>query len=228
MSEKKSRWDKLLERVPGRGIAYSMILVSGLAVLYKIGRDDISKDDYSINLYTEFLGVIVSVIVAFFILDEMNRRRDDRRREQEFRKQLILDLHSPNNSTAIEAIHKMHVRDWLSGEESPLRKRVFFEVDWRNARLSGSDMEDAKFFDARLEGANLSAAFMYFAYMRRINLAKADLRDAHLECADLSFACLVGTNLSSANLMDTELKGANLKDADCYWANFEGPIWSTP
>ncbi len=220
MSNGQSRWDEIrrihFESATAYRILGGLVLV-GIGVW--LGANLFAGDaGYGTNLYTEFISIAVTV----FIIDILNRRRDERRREQELREQLVLDLHSPNNSTAIEAIHKMHVRDWLSGEESPLRKGVFFEVDWRNAQLSGSDLESAKFFGARLEGADLSAAYLYFAYMSQINLAKAKLRDAYLDCADLSFACLEGTNLSSASLLDTELKSANLNDADCSWANFEG------
>lgn len=208
MNDEKSRWDKLLARFPGRAVAYALILISVLAVLFKVGRDDIARDDYSLNLYTELLGVIVSVVITVFVIDELNRRRDDRRRKEELKERLLREAKSPEPTIARNAFHEMTERELIYGEESILRGANLkgaspVDVDLTGATMDGVNLEMTNFSNCSFKYANLEGA----------KLRSADLTHSHFDTANLENADMEGARLAHANLVDAYLSGANLLNA---------------
>lgn len=117
---------------------------------------------------------------------------------------------------------------------------IIFESDksLESAYLDESDLTDAMFENANLEGvcwcgtilrnANLKNADLYWAILFTSDLSSANLENANLQGADLKEVNLRGANLRNANLgLDnlgdsTQLEGADLRDADTTNANFNG------
>jgi uncharacterized protein YjbI with pentapeptide repeats len=81
------------------------------------------------------------------------------------------------------------------------------------------DLSRADLRDAKLLGADLSSANLKGADLRGTKLLGADLSDADLRGAKFGSANLSCTNLMMANLSDADLRGANLGSAKLFDAN---------
>ena len=181
-----------------------------MALLYVIGLEINSKsnwDEYSLNLFTEFLGFVLSVSVAVFIIDEMNKRRDNKQREEKELDDILFRIESPQPEIAQEAFRKLRKLNMLFGDESVLRGGIFFneirpvEVDLMYANLSDSIFfSDADFRFSDFSGANLENTFLRNARLTEAKLFGAMFKNADLQGADLSEAFLAGADFTGANL----------------------------
>jgi uncharacterized protein YjbI with pentapeptide repeats len=85
------------------------------------------------------------------------------------------------------------------------------------AKLSGSDLREARAWQAFLAKADLS-----FANLQGADLRQADLKHANLFLADLRGAHLLGANLQQASLVKANLEPAYLPGANLLGANLQG------
>ncbi len=125
--------------------------------------------------------------------------------------------------------------------EADLREGVIAETDalgnlrYRNHEQepNQSDVGEAVFANANLEGANLSGmlairtdfsgAVMKNCKMIRANLKQADFTGANLEGSDLS-----GADLTDANLTDSVLAGVDLTMATLHQARLDNALTDAP
>ena len=222
MSEKNSRWDEIrkihIESATAYRILGGFVLV-GIGVL--LGVHFFAGDSgYGTNLYTEFISIAATV----FVIDILNSRRDERRREQELKDRLLREARSPEGIIARHAYFELAEREMIYGEESVLCRANLFhsrpgKVDLQNANMEGAELREADFSNAELYGANLEKAILV-----RANLRDADLRRANLKNADLMKADLSGALLSRADLTGADLMYANAKQTGkfIFWANATG------
>jgi uncharacterized protein YjbI with pentapeptide repeats len=115
-----------------------------------------------------------------------------------------------------EAIHVLR----LSRTEAPFLPREFALM--ANVTLRGACLREAD-----MSGAQLDAAVLIGADLRKVNVRGAGFRDARLDRADLrdarlGGAFLVGTLLRGADLRGAYLRLARLDDADLSDANLDG------
>jgi len=96
------------------------------------------------------------------------------------------------------------------------------EIDLRGLNLSRIILENSSFFDAHLEGVDLSYAHLEGANLPHAHLEEAYLRGAHLERANLPFAHLEGADLPGAYLKRANLTDAHLVGAILPYAHLEG------
>lgn len=148
-------------------------------------------DDLYANLGTELASIAVTVL----IIDRLH----DRHTEETERQKLILQLGSPDNSFAIEALRMLAAHNWL-----------------KNGALKGAHLTRANLEGANLQQVKLTNARLGLANLRRAKLTGAHLRCANLQGAVLEAACLRGTDLSDANLNDADLSGAKLDDSTIF------------
>lgn len=134
---------------------------------------------YSMNVYMNVLSVLVTV----FVIDLLNRRRDERRDLRQLQEQLVRDAASMSNEVAKNAIHQIASRGWLRRENSLLKG-----ANLRYANLQGADLFRANLQDAKLRHANLQGA---------------RLTGANLQGADLGYANLQGVRLADAELNES-------------------------
>jgi uncharacterized protein YjbI with pentapeptide repeats len=188
---------------------------------------------------------LVSIAITIFIVDAVFRRRDA---EQE-KRELILQLGSPVNEVAREAIRRLRIRGWLSdgslrqaclahanlrgaelGEadlaganlrETDLRGSDLRRVSLRGANLSGALLRGADLIGADLRGCDLRVANLSETYLRDANLQQADLSFADLSRADLRWTKMTGANVSAANLEGANLHKADLSDANLSRVNLD-------
>jgi uncharacterized protein YjbI with pentapeptide repeats/DNA-binding XRE family transcriptional regulator len=193
------------------------------------------------NLAAEAAGLAFTVLVVEVIAAKQSEEREKR--------DLILQMGSPDNAFAREAVRKLRVRGWLedgslhranlvlanlSGANlvlANLSGANLYDADLRGANLreadlTGADLGGANLERANLVVANLGGAILSEADLSGANLYGADLGAASLERANLSGALLSGADLSGANLYGADLgaanlTGANLSEADLRWANLE-------
>ena len=191
-----------------------------MAVLCELGRRyfaDADRDGYLLNVYTEFLGVMATVL----FLDVWYQHRDKIRGKQELKSRLLQDVISPINSTAIDAIHRIDQMGWLNDANGLLTGKTFFDVNWENADLTFANLENTGFANARLAGAKFTGANLNGVTIIEGNFEGANLWSATLDNSKLPRACLSGADLLMASLTNADLRQANFANATCVLANFQ-------
>jgi hypothetical protein len=142
------------------------------------------------NISTELASIAITVL----IIDYLVQKRDEAREKRD----LILQMGSPDNAFAIEAVRKLRARGWGFGTDKSLER-----VNLQAADLEGADQETIRLEGSKLWGANLRAA----------NLKDARLEGTDLECANLENTNLWGANLEGANLEKARVTAEQLSKA---------------
>ncbi len=164
---------------------------------------------YWTNVFTEILGVLVTIAVINQILMAREHTR--------LKKQLIRQAASPSQAVATEAIAQLREEGWLSGEDGLLQ----------GANLRGANLKGADLSDANLKGANLFEANLASANLGKANLESADLRDCNLRNARLGYARLVaaqldGSDMSQATGWEADFSKASLQNV--IFVNSNSPL----
>lgn len=181
-------------------------VIIGIAIGFIIlGRTD-NGLSYFTNVYTEIIGVAVTVVVI--------ERFFEMRRTNELKEQLLWEAGSKSNDIAINAVDTLRRKGWLKGKEGLLQS-----VDLTDANLCG----------AYLQGANLRSANLWSANLQKASVENADLRGSGLQFARLqetnfTRAHMQGTDLNHANLQQASLIDADLRYADLHAANLQKAV----
>jgi uncharacterized protein YjbI with pentapeptide repeats len=214
------------------------LLMGGLLVIVGIviGASVFGSDDsvfegnmlaYSTNLWTEAISIGITV----FILDQINRRRDQlaaeakeheqkAEAEKSEKQRLIVQLRSTDNATALTTLEQLKEKGWAF--DGTLNGANLRQANLQDAKLWFADLQGAKLLEANLQGANLWRANLQGSDLRVANLQGAKLLEANLQGADLTGTNLQGADLTGTNLQGADLKGTNLQGADLLEANLEG------
>lgn len=160
------------------------------------------------DFYANFSMELASIAITILIVDRLYRRRDEEREK----KDLILQMGSPNNVFAREAIRRLRKQGWLF--DSTMEGADLGRANLEMADLDKVSLVKVKLEGANLKGANLTGADLREANLRGVNLKGANLSDALLEEADLSESSLKKANMSSTNLKNAFLSEINLKGAE--------------
>jgi hypothetical protein len=99
---------------------------------------------------------------------------------------------------------------------------VLVDCNLRLADFRGSELYNANFNFARMQGADLRSANLEGANLSKARMQGANLWSANLRGAELSHARLLGANLRIANLEGAKLNFARLQGADFRAANLQG------
>ena len=171
------------------------------------------------RIHVELIGIGITVLILGNANQYIQIRQEKRR--------LILQMGSPDNAFAIEAVRELQIRYWLY--DGSTNKKLFhganlFEADLHNVFLKKSilalaNLENSNLRMAHLEGAtllqaNLRGAHLTMSHLNNADLRRAILSEAHLEGVDLSYAYLEQAILLDANLNSANLKFADLVDVD--------------
>lgn len=164
-----------------------------------VGSNDTLLDGnalaYWTNVFTEILGVLVTIAVINQILMV--------REQSKLKKRLVRQAGSPSQAIATEAIAQLREEGWLTGEDGLLQG-----ASLRGANLQGVDLTEANLRGTKLYQANLS-----YADLGKANLENADLRESNLSHARLGFASLIGAQLDSADMTEAIGWGTNFTQA---------------
>jgi hypothetical protein len=126
-----------------------------------------------------------------WVAGSLNRRLSEILQDEQAREDLILQMGSPTNSFAIEAVRALRAQGWLQ------------DGTLEGASLSGADLQYADLSDACLKGVDLSGA-----NLQDTNLTSANLEGATMKASKLTRSELCGANLKNANLAEADLKDA--------------------
>ncbi|MDX1993976.1 MAG: pentapeptide repeat-containing protein [bacterium] len=184
--------------------AFYQLFGGAVLILIGIGIGAVlfsSDGGYTTNLYTEG----ISVALTIFVLNIMAERRENRRRIEELKAQLVREAGSRVNDVALNAVEEIAAGGWLEGENSILQ----------HVRLRHANLENIRLVDtiANLTGVNLYRANLKNAHLAQAIITRADLESANLQSARLWSSDLSGANLTNADLRLANLSGANLKGA---------------
>ncbi len=179
---KKVTWRKFINWwTPARSFGITLALLALILTLW--GK--VRLEDLTANTVAE----LASIALTILIIDGLNQRRAERQELND----LILQMGSPDNAFAREAVRKLRARDLF--DKGVLRKVNLSEADLQGAHLVTLDMREAMLHNANLKSANLVGANLNKAF-----LVRANLRDSKLQGADLSEAYLNFANLRNAKL----------------------------
>lgn len=160
------------------------------------------------DFYTNVGTELASIAITILIIDRLNERRANEHRKDA----LVLQMGSPDNSFAIEAVRMLSARGWLEG-------KALKKAHLSRANLAGANLQKVNLEEARLPLANLSKVKLNDA-----NLSHAYMQGANLEHTNLSGANLKGANLNDANLLEVRIDHQTQFDEstilpDCtYWS----------
>ena len=129
--------------------------------------------DLLLRIWPELIGIGLAVI----IIDNANELL----RTREEKKRLILQMGSPDNAFAREAVRQLRARGWL--KDGSLRRAFLLR-----ANLRGAILRYANLMNARLAVANLERADLEGAYMEGADLGKANLKGAKVKPEQLAKA----------------------------------------
>src|SRR3990172_5019937 len=121
------------------------------------------------SFYIEIRSELVGIGITVLIIDnanEMIRRREEKKR-------LILQMGSPDNAFAQEAVRQLRFRGWLM--DGSLRGASLLDANLQGAKLSYADMQGVTMVGANLQGAELWET----------NLNGADISNANMENAKM-------------------------------------------
>ena len=198
----KYRWEIIKSYVGWEDVLGGAILAIG------IGGFIFDTNPYINELRAELVGIGIAVL----IIDNANEAI--KRREE--KKRLVLQMGSPDNAFAIEAVRQMRARQWMFDGtlhhadlgRANLNEAILSIADMRGADLGGADLSGAL-----LTGANLKEAILWGADLSGALLGVADLRGADLSGAILSGAKLNGADMSGAKLERATLRCTDLRQA---------------
>lgn len=212
MNENSSRWDEIrkihIESASTYHVLGGLVLV-GVGIW--IGAHLFAGDTgFGSNIYAEFIGIVA----AYFSIDFLNRRSEERRRKQNLIDRLLRDAVSPQSDVAQRAFFDMWKDGLVFGENSILRegkRKVNLygaspgKVTLRMARMDGAIMTWSDFSESDFDGAILDNACLGSATLKWASFDYVSLKNANFENADLTHATLIGADLTGANLLGAKI-----------------------
>jgi hypothetical protein len=194
----------------GLGMAALAIIITVIGYRARTSNPPTSTpfiDDFYANVAVDLAFTAVTIL----IIDVL----DDRREQKMEKERLILQMGSPNNGTAMEAVRVLRSRGWLS------------DGSLNGAFLEAADLSHCNLTDSKLHGANLNQVKLNGAMMKKADLTAAMLSNAQFQDAELidsifDQATLYGAQLQNANLSNCSFKGANLLNANLRGAMLYG------
>ena len=90
-----------------------IVLLVGILIGFHLVDTKFLEGDYPIGLYSEFISIIITIVV----LDQINEYRDTQR----LKRRLIGEASSQSNETAKSAVDWMRREGWLIGENGLLK-----------------------------------------------------------------------------------------------------------
>ena len=171
---------------------------------------------FDTNAVTE----LVSIAATILIVDRLYERRETEREKR----RLILQMGSPDNVFAREAVRALRARGWL--EDGSVKFAILSEANLHGADLTETNLCGAYLLRANLQSARLVRANLKGAFLVDANLQGAFLVDANLQDAFLARANLLGAPLWRANLRGADLQGADLAETILEDAEYDNTtVW---
>lgn len=189
--DESSRLKNFLSYIGGEDFLGVAILLLGLLGYFQPGTS---------TLLADLAATLIGIGITVLIIDnagEVIKRREEKKR-------LILQMGSPDNAFAVEAVRQLKERGWLV--DGSLHRAELRFANLSNVDLSGADLREVD-----LSRADLSGSYLYGSNLAGAILREANLSEAILFRADVSEANLFAANIVGADLRYANLKGSNLE-----------------
>lgn len=186
---------RLFYKLLGAALLVSIGVLVGRAMFADEARG------YEVNLFTEIIGIVVTVL----IVNELAEQRAERKAVEALKRQLMDDAASNVNDVAKNAVHQLMRKGWLTGENGLLKSADLFGANLQGAKLTFANLQEVDLSMAELQGAKLG-----YANLQGAKLAFANLQEVDLSLAELQGASLVGSNLQGADLRWANLQNTTL------------------
>ena len=175
----------LLIRFIGILLIILAIVIGSLGYLIDIGIINLlfHYQQLIIEYYSSISTELVSLGITILIIDVLYEIRN----VETTKRDLILQMGSPNNALAIEATRKLMALGTLT------------DGSLRNANLINANLKEANLFNANLINAKLMGANLANTDFTQANIHRVDLQDANLQQADLSQSRITMANLKRCN-----------------------------
>lgn len=224
-----ARQNEILDIWKQNGMTYRILfglMLVGLGILLGASAFKSEVASYFTNLYTETMSIVVTV----FILDLINRHRNEQQRIRELRDELSRQLGSGVNVQAKLATEELRYYGWLDDgtlhgldlRRANLERLNLIKASMREAKFDGADMRNVQLHDGQLQDTTLRRADLRGAVLYETNLENADLSDANLEEATVTGSNLKGAKLRTTKLIKTEMSNVNLTNATLANAKMQG------
>jgi len=170
--------------------------------------------DYYANLSAELASIAITVLIINSIYKQQEREKE--------KSDLIVQMRSPDNAIALEAVRKMIIRGWGMGDDKSLFLAMLIGANLKDVYFIKANLINAFLIEANLENANLLGANLWGAALEKANLINSNLQLANLTKAGLYSANLNGANLEEANLSEATLVEAKFLEANLRKTNLTG------
>ncbi|MBZ0278327.1 MAG: pentapeptide repeat-containing protein [Anaerolineae bacterium] len=145
---------------------------------------DLLKDFY-VNVSSGIVGIVITVVLVDTLAIIRQKHNE--------KEALVLQLASPNNMIAVEALRILRAKGWH-------RDGTLWHRNLHNANLAGADLRESDFRGSILSGAKLTGA----------DLSAANFTGAELRFVDFKDANIMGTRLLGSDMSDANLEKASL------------------
>ncbi|MEM9955053.1 MAG: pentapeptide repeat-containing protein [Chloroflexota bacterium] len=200
-------------------IIFTLSTSIGSAVINNTGADVEWWSGWLQNFSTEMMGAIATFFLFELIIEARKRREDQLSQLNKEKADIIIQMRSKDNATALSAIERLRSNNWL--QDGSLINANLEGANLQGANLSGANLKGVRLDGANLEGADLSDANLERANLNKANLKKAKLFKANLSRTKSEFVQMVGANLVNANLEGAYLNGCFLQSARLSSAKLE-------
>lgn len=163
----------------------------------------------------DFHSELISIGITVLILGNANQYMEI----QAEKKRLILQMGSPDNSIAIEAVRQIKNNGWLL--DGTLVNAFLQEANLKNAFMLGVRLDKAC-----LMFTNFEAADMRYGHFKDADMLTANLKQAYLENSDLERVSMFRADLGGAFLKEAHLDGADLFEANLEGADLTGIFYN--
>lgn len=215
------------------------------AFLFDSGAVSLTESGYSVNVYTEIFGILVTVLLIGWWNNRLEYRRlrsalKSRativsvdairilRERHEFEKAVksSSDLDYVRwEGARLTHVNLPHLKLYEADLSNSLMQFINLEhAALPNCNLAGSNLWEANLKGADLNGSDFSGSEMILTHLERASLSHTNFMGAYLESAKLIDAVLIGTNLEGADLLEANLTGADFRHANLKNANLLGAI----
>lgn len=218
----------LIKRIPAIFVFAFVALICGVSILIR-GYQWVNPEQMTIfplpkglihDLYANFGVEFISIAISVIIIDRLNQRRLKANRL----KNLKLQLASPSNDFALEALRQISTahlgflhNDFLVESKlsnANLSNAYLYGVNLKKSTmvktiLDSSNLTHARLHEAKLIDAKITNSDVCFAQFHNADLRWCNFSGSILQGSDFRGAWLIGTDFRGANLNGTFLRGAN-------------------
>lgn len=142
---------------------------------------------FLLNFFLTLSPGLAGIALTVLLLDYLSEKRAERA----LRWQLLHEMGSHDNHTALRAVHELRLRGWLMDrtlENALLHHANLTHANLSNANLCHADLQNAQLTHAELQNANLSETDLHGVNLAHANLQNANLRNSNVTIEQLAQA----------------------------------------